>query len=155
MSQTSVLRPAPLTGFLYFLSHISALTIAAIGLTFILFGTRAATLGFGIPITNPTLALASNSSSSATSDAYIAIIGVRDLTLAFVGSCFAFLRDRRGVGMVLAGGLFATVGDGLVMAAYSKDPVWWIGAHVLTGVPMMVLCAVLLMGGDGVGKVKR
>jgi len=154
MSQISVLRPAPLSGFLYTLSLISSAIIAAIGLTFILYGTSAANLGFGIPITNPTLALARNS-SSATSDAYISIIGVRDLTLAFIGFCFTFLRDRRGVGMVLAGGLFATVGDGLVMAGYSEDPFMWIGAHVITGVPMLVLCAVLLMGGGGPGKLKQ
>lgn len=50
---------------------------------------------------------------------------------------------------MLAGGLFATVGDAAVMVAYSDDPFWFIGAHLITGVPMIGLMLVLLIGGSG------
>lgn len=58
--------------------------------------------------------------------------------------------------MILAGGLFATIGDGLVMATYSEAPTFYISSHVITGIPMIVLGAVLLSGGrQGEGKLKR
>jgi len=131
--------PSRLQGPLYATSLLSAVTVALIGLTFILYAPSSGPLIFGIPL--PTLATKS-------STAYISVIGVRDLTLAFVSFVFTLLRDRRAVGVVLAGGLFATVGDAAVMMQYSDDPFFFIGAHLVTGVPMIGLMLILLIGSN-------
>ena len=167
---------AHLTGPLYFISLLSALSVAAIGLTFLLGGPASGYSIFGIPLfTSPTSSLwpvapsllgtssstiaskltASGSSfasgsapsSAEANAAYVAIIGMRDLTLAFVSLCFVLLRDRRGAGVAMSGGIFATAADACVMARYSEDPVVFIGGHLVTCVPLIALVAVLLGGG--------
>jgi len=139
--------PSQLRGPLYFISLLSAATVALIGLTFILYAPQSGPLIFGIPIpSTSTLSLSSAANTGLT--AYISVIGVRDLTLAFVSFIFTLLRDRRAVGVVLAGGLFATVGDAAVMMAYSDDPFFFTGAHLVTGVPMIGLMLVLLIGSN-------
>lgn len=149
------LQPLPLTGPLYTLSLLSSTVVALIGLSFLARGTYTAHLIFGIPFpTHNILSLTNNNQNLHAAHAYVSIIGVRDVTLSFLAFCFTLLRDRRGIGVVLAGGLVATVGDALVMVGYSEDPVWFIGAHVLTGLPMVGLCAVLLAGARE-GKLKR
>lgn len=69
---------APLQGPLYFFSFGAAACVVALGLTFIISGPKAAEYAFAIPAGGP-LALGQNSANS-----YVAIIGVRDLTLAFL-----------------------------------------------------------------------
>lgn len=144
--------PSRLQGPLYFFSLLSSLTVAAIGSYFLLSAPSSGYLIFGIP--GPSSLSTSTTTTSLT--AYISIVGVRDLTLAFTLFLFCMLRDRRAVGVVLAGGLFATIGDALVMREYSVDPFWWIGAHAVTGVPMVGLMIVLLAGSSGKeAKLKR
>lgn len=138
--------PSRLQGPLYAISLLSSATVALIGLTFLLYAPQSGPLIFGIPLpSSGTLAL-SNAGKSAT--AYLSVIAVRDMTLAFITFLFVMLRDRRAVGVTLAGGLFATVGDAAVMMKYSDDPFFFIGAHLVTGVPMIGLMLVLLIGSN-------
>lgn len=149
----SSLSPAPLTGPLYALSLASSAVIAALGLAFVLAGPTAAYWGFGIPVsTGSPFSLGMERQSAS---AYVAIIGVRDLTLAFMSICFTLLRDRRGAGLVKAGGIFATVGDSLVMLTYSEAPAFYIGVHVVTCIPLIALCVALLSGASKSSKMKQ
>lgn len=104
---------------------------------------------------------------------YIGVIGVRDMTLAFMNTAFTLLRDRRAVGLVKLGGIFATAGDAIVclsphircvnymltlmkvMYNYSDDPLLFIGAHLVTGIPLFILCGVLLGGSNKSVKAKQ
>jgi hypothetical protein len=143
-----------LTGPLYAISLMASASVALIGLTFLTFGASAGPSIFGIPLFNSPLSLLARTSTSAaeSNDAYLSIIGVRDLTLSFVSVLFVLLRDRRGAGVAMAGGIFATVGDGLVMARYSERPLLYIGSHVVTCVPLITLVMVLL---KGAGKMEK
>lgn len=131
----------PLQGPLYFLSFASAAVVMTLGLAFVVSGPTTANLAFGIPVANSPLALDKHSGN-----AYIAIIGVRDLTLAFLSFVFVFLRDRRGAGVVQAGGVFATAGDAFVIQHYSKAPNFVMAAHVIACVPLAMLSFVMLQG---------
>ena len=143
-----------LQGPLYFLSFGAAAIVASIGLSCILYGPFAANFIFGIPITTISSILPVSQDRTAA-HAFVAVIGVRDCTLAFCTFCAALLRDQRAVGLVMAGGIFATVGDSIVMATYSKSPAFWIGAHLATGLPLFWFCYVLLAGGPQAQKLKR
>lgn len=137
-----------LQGNLYALSLGSSIVITLIGLQFILLGPSTGRFTFGIPIAEHP-----SSVDKQAANGHFAVIGVRDLTLAFLSWVFTFIRDRRGVGIINCGALFATVGDAIVMANYSKGPFIWILAHSVPAIPLVLVTTVLLRGAPQSKKV--
>lgn len=141
-------RPSnDLQGLLYLLSSGSTLVIALLGLAFLAGGPAAGGLIFGFPV--------ANGSDRDAASALVAIIGVRDITLAFLSFMATYLRDRRSAGLVAAAALVATVGDAIAMAAYSLAPAKFITAHVVPAIPLALLCAALLKDTSGWPKIRQ
>jgi hypothetical protein len=124
--------PSRLGPLMTTVSVLGSLVLIIMGVAFALDHTGAAT-AYGIPLTG------------GSDNAWISSAALRDLAVGGLGLSFAFLRDRRAMGLTLLFGTIIPIGDALVVLRNSPAPLAYLPLHIGGAVVCVVLALFILL----------
>jgi hypothetical protein len=124
--------PSRLGPLMTTVSVLGSLVLIIMGVAFALDHTRAAT-AYGVPLTG------------GSDNAWISSAALRDLAVGGLGLTFAFLRDRRAMGLTLLFGAIIPIGDAIVVFRNSLTPLSYLPLHIGGAVVCVVLALIILL----------